>query len=405
MVLLSIYNYMAGAVKIQISGNIPEKFINLCIAQHIFLWGIKKEGDVLYAWLRLPDFFRIREIVRISQTQIEVIRFFGMPFLIKRMKQRKMLVMGAVLFFFALNVLSSYIWFVDITGLKTISAERINTIAISQGLKPGASKEAVDTKLLERHILLNIPEAAWVGVSFTGTRAIIEVVEKTLPKTEDKRPAHIISGKDGVVSEIIVVAGQAAVKKGDTIKKGDILVKGFAVDSTIPASPQSPQIITIPNQLLRANGIIRAQVWYESYGEAQLIKEWNRRTGNKQMAVDVLIGDQQYSLKAVNDPPYPRFETEVIHKKIAQWRNSWLTVESTINIYHEVEALTAQLTMEEARDEAKSLALQGVQHQIPENAQILSRNVEVMKTNEDKIVRVKARIETIEEVGQLVNIQ
>lgn len=405
MVLLNIYNYLAGAVKIRITGNIPEKFINLCIAQHIFLWGIKKDKDALYAWLRLPDFFRIREIVRISQTQVEVIKFFGMPFLVKRMKQRKMLVMGGVLFFFALHILSSYIWFVDITGLKTIPTEKIMTIVLSQGLRPGVSKETVDTKLLEKHILLNIPEAAWVGVSFTGTRAVIEVVEKTLPKTEDKSPAHIVAGKDGVVAEIIILAGQAAVKKGDTIKKGDILVKGFAVDSNIPASPQSPQIITIPNQLLRANGIVRAQVWYESYGEALLVKEWFHRTGNKQMAVDIFFDENQYSLKKVNNPPYAHFETEVIHKKIPQWRNSQLTVETTISIYHEVEVLTAQRTMEEAREEAKSLALQGVQNQIPENAQILSRNVEVMKTNEDKIVRVKARIETIEEVGQLVNIQ
>ena len=404
MLLLSIYNYLAGAVKIRISGAIPEKFINLCLAQHILLWGISRERNALYAWIRLPDFFRIRDIVRISNTHVEVIRFFGMPFVVKRMKRRKLLVIGAVLFFLVLNILSAYIWFVDITGVKTISADKIRAIAFGQGLQPGVAKSAVDTKQLEKTILLSVPETAWVGVSFTGTRAVIEVVEKTLPKAEDKRPAHIVAGKDGVVTEIIILNGQAAVKKGDTIRKGDLLIKGFAADNTIPATPQGPTVITIPNQLIRANGIVRAQVWYESYGEAHVEKVFHRRTGNKQMAIELQVNDRRYALKDIA-VPFQHYETETIHKKMPKWRNSQLAVETTINVYHEVEVLTSKLSIQETREEAKSQALKGVQDQIPENAQILARNIEVMKTNEEDLIRVRARIETIEDVGQLVNIQ
>ncbi|MCX7781089.1 MAG: sporulation protein YqfD [Negativicutes bacterium] len=406
MLLLNILNYMAGAVKIRISGLIPEKFINLCIAQHIFLWGIKKDGQDLYAWLRLPDFFRIRPIVRTSETRVRVIRFFGLPFVLKKMKQRKMLVIGAVLCFATLSFLSSYIWFVDITGVKTISAEQVRAIAFEHGLKPGAAKSSVSAKALEKSIMLNIPEAAWVGVTYNGARAVIEVVERTLPKPEDKRPAHIVADKNGVVTEIIVLAGQPAVKKGDTIKKGDLLIKGFAPDSTtVPASPGAPQIITIPSQLIRANGIVRAQVWYESYGEAHMIKTWRQRTGQKRMAVALRVGGQQVWLKQLDPIPFNHYDQETIHKIMPGWRNSSFPVESTISIYHEVEILSTSLTFDEAREEAKTAALAAVQSQIPENAQILSRNIEVMKTNEADLVRIRVRIETIEDVGQLVPIQ
>jgi similar to stage IV sporulation protein len=96
-------NYVSGIVSIRIKGDMPEKFINLCLAQHILLWNITKIGNDFYAFIRLPDFFCIRPIARKSRTTIKVLSHRGLPFVAKRVKRRKMLLVGAVLCFLALK--------------------------------------------------------------------------------------------------------------------------------------------------------------------------------------------------------------------------------------------------------------------------------------------------------------
>lgn len=397
-------NYLRGTVKIRISGIMPERFINLCITEQIFLWGINKINEDLVAWIRLDDFFRIRPLVICSHTKVKVLAQRGLPFVVKRIKQRKMLMLGSILFFALLYTLSSYIWFVEITGLKNVSEQGVRTVAEQYGLRPGAVKTGINSKMIEREIALHVPEIAWVGINFTGTRAVIEVVEKTMPNQEDKLPAHLIAGKDGVITEIIALAGQAAVKNGDTVKKGDLLIKGIAFEPVpIPAEGQPP-ITTVPQELIRAKGIIKARVWYEGYAETELKQTSTARTGNQQLAVTIKIGSTAMSFNELPEQPYKEFETEIIYKQLPLWRNRELAVESTITIYREMTSNYIEKSFEQACNEAHAKAIQTVQNSIPETAQILSHNYEVLKTSEENIVRVKVNVETIEDIGQTINI-
>ncbi len=402
MLTLRLTNYLYGTVRVRISGAIPERFINLCLARGIFLWGIRKDNGDVFASLRLGDFFRIRPLARRSRNRIEVMGHAGFPFTFKRIMRRKMLVAGAVLFFVLLNLLTSRIWFVDVSGQKEVPGGRITDIAAAHGLKPGAFKTGLDLAVLEKELLLAAPELAWVGVSVAGTRALIEVVEKTLPKAEDKSPAHVVAAKDGVVTEIIVIAGQAAVKKGDTVKRGDILIKGFVDDS--PPVPGQVPIITLPAKLVRAGGIVKARVWYESYGEAALTQEVLRRTGRQAVAVTLRVGGRELALKTVPPQPFTRFEAEAVHKKLPGGRNSDFTVESTINIFHELVAETYDISAEQARDLARGKALAAVQDLIPGGAQVLAREVAALPPAEPRLVRVKVSVETIEDIGKTMNI-
>ncbi|MDF2929590.1 MAG: sporulation protein YqfD [Anaerospora sp.] len=58
-----------------------------------------------------------------------------------------------------------------------------------------------------------------------------------------------------------------------------------------------------------------------------------------------------------------------------------------------------EISVEQARDEAKARALQSVQQSIPESAQILARNIEILKLNEPNLVRIKVGVETVEDIG------
>jgi similar to stage IV sporulation protein len=396
-----MFHYVSGTVKIKVSGVMPEKFINLCVIQNILLWGLTKNNEGLFVCMRLADFFTIRPIVRNSKNHIQVVHYSGLPFFARKMKRRKMLVIGAVLFLIILNTLVSYIWFIDIVGVKSISAQQIRDLVYENGLKPGMLKNDIPIKKVENQIMLALPEVAWVGISFTGIHAVVEIVEKTISKPQDKAPANIIAVKDGVITEIIALAGQSMVKKGDTVKKGDLLIKGISYEGPVV----DPTIISPPPQRIRANGIIKARVWYESYGESELVTTIYERTGRQEIGVALKVGQQEFQLKKVAEKPEKLVEVEVFNKKLSWWRNSDIAVESSISTYYELNAKRVEISMEEAKEQSKVRALTALQSLIPETAHVLSRNIEVLQIPEKNLVRVKASVETVEDIGEFVPIK
>jgi similar to stage IV sporulation protein len=397
--ICNMFHYISGAVKIKVSGVMPEKFINLCVIHNIFLWGLTKNNEGLFVCMRLADFFKIRPIVRNSKNHIQVVHYSGFPFFARRMKRRKMLVIGAVLFLLILNTLVSYIWFIDIVGVKSIPAQQIRALVYENGLKPGMLKDDIQIKKVENQIMLALPEVAWVGVSFTGIHAVVEIVEKTISKPQDKAPANIIALKDGVITEIIALSGQSMVKKGDTVKKGDLLIKGVSYEGPVVDSAISSPL---PPQKIRAKGIIKARVWYESYGESELVTTIYERTGRQEIGVALKIGQQEYQLKKVAEKPEKLVEVEVSNKKLSWWRNHDIAVESSISTYYELNAKRVEISMEEAKEQGKVRALSALQSLIPETAHVLSRNIEVLQMPEKNLVRVKVSVETVEDIGEFI---
>lgn len=393
-------HYIKGTVKIKVSGPMPERFINLCVMQDIFLWGISKTSEGLFVCMSLSDFFSIRPIVRNSKSYIKVVDYYGFPFIAKKIKKRKMMVIGAILFLLVLNTLLSYIWFIDIVGTKSIPVQQIRDIVYKNGLRPGILKNDIPVKSIENQVTIDLPEVAWIGIRFTGIHAVVEVVEKTVSKPQDKAPADIVAAKDGVITEIIVLAGQNAVKKGDTVKKGDILIKGVSYEGVageLPAESSLPQYI-------RAKGIIKARVWYEGYGESELVSTVYERTGRQEIGVTLKFGQQNFQLKRVELKPDCLVEVETFNKKLFWWRNHDIIVESTINTYYELSEKKVEISVEEAREQSKAKAFAFLQALIPETAHVLARNIEVLQIPEKKLVRVKVNVETVEDIGEVTSV-
>lgn len=396
------FQFLQGVVKIHISGLMPERFVNLCLLENISLWNIKNASDAtgFYASIYLDDFFRIRPLVKKSHNHITVTGRAGLPFILKKMKKRRFLFVGLIFFFILLYLFTSHIWFLEIRGTKNLSPLFIREIVYRDGLKPGTAISKINCKMIENELCMQIPEIAWVSISISGTKACIEIAEKTLFQMEEKKPSNIIADKDGVITEIIVLNGQPAVKVGDTVKKGDILIKGVITPANQLNSVHTNQIPLY----VQATGMIKARIWYESYGESELTETIRQRTGQQHKNYTLIYGAKEIPLLN-RTSPYLLFETENIHKKLELWRNSNLTVEMVIDIYHEFFLHTQLLSQEEAREKAVSTAVSAIQAIIPETAVIIARNIESINTAETNLVRIKLNIETIEDIGKNVIIE
>lgn len=389
--------YIKGAIRLTVKGEYPERFINLCIAEHIYLWGVKKLDDCLIVWITPADFFRIRPIVRKSKMRVKVINYYGLPFLLKQLKKRKMLWCGAVGFIMAIYLLSSYIWFIDIIGIKSVSQAEIMDIVGRHGLYIGASQNEILVKEIEKEIILKVPEIAWVGVRFTGTRAIVEIVEKVMPAAEDKSAGDLVASKSGIVTECIPLAGEKMVKVGDQVKEGDVLIRGI-VPNMQPASGSKPQSKAM--ETVKAQGIVKAIISYESYGEAERVQNTYALSGNEDFSVKLNFDGNIIKIRQADLDRFMAYEHDKIVKKLPWWRNSDFTVETIVDVYHELNVSTIEISKEDAKRLASLDALAESKSTIPEDAYVIEQSIDMLEGNQPNLVRVKLKIKTEEEIGK-----
>lgn len=398
--MLSLANRLSGTVQVKICGAMPEKFINLCAAHGIHLWNVRYEADCILACLRLGDLIRVRPFARQTRSRLRIIGKAGLPFYYKRLKRRKMLAAGAVIFCVLLYILTSLVWFVDVQSTGNVPAAVIRQVAAEAGLRQGVWKNSVSVRQVEKRLLATLPELAWVGIRLEGTRAMVEVAEKKLPPAIINTPADVVAQKDGLITQVIVFSGTPVVKAGETVQKGDVLIKGVIQEavSPTPAGEVAPPPVYRP---VRAQGIVRARVWYDGYGEVPLRRIVFHRNGNRHVSVQVRIGSWQTTLQGVTPPDQHKvYETQVVEKSVPFWRNNAYPVETKLIITHELEAQVQDMTAEAAREEARAAALRQVQERVPENADVVARSIENISLPETDMVRVKVRVEAVEDIGQ-----
>lgn len=398
MLSFRLYNHFYGYLIIKITGSTLEKFINLCMCKGIMLWDMKRRENCMYIKMRISDFRQIRPLVRKTHCKAQILARYGLPFLLYRVRHRKMLIAGGVLFCVCLYLLSSFLWFVEVSGLLTLPAEAVLQVAQQAGLKPGVLKRNIDVKQVEHALLLQIPDIAWTGITLRGTRAVIEVAEKTVVRAGDKAPAHIIAAKDGLLEELIALVGEARVRRGETVRKGQIIISGVIVPKVKDAEGNLTTNPGAPVHMVHAQGITKARIWYQTYGEAGMYKQVAGRTGRTYTHVVLKAGEVEKIIKQ-GRIPFPYYDVEEVTKSLPAWRNKSIPVEFKIVTYYEVKWSQVSLTPEDAREEAKLMALAALQEQIPDGVQVLSRNIEVLKTAEPDLIRVKVIVETLEDIG------
>jgi similar to stage IV sporulation protein len=402
-------SYFFGHVSLLVQGESLEKFINMAASRGIYLWDITRVGaDKMLVRVRLSGVKPLRHIARGTGSRFKISTREGVPFIVGRMKKRKMLVIGAVTFLAVLYMLSSFVWFIDVEGNKNITRQEVLKVAHQAGLAKGVLKWNVDPAVVERAIKDQLPIVSWAGVYINGTNARIEIVEKKLPSgVDDTNPTHVVAEKAGLVKEILILSGQAAVKEGDTVVPGQILISGEILPEAKPeemlpptAEEMEPTPINMPTYV-HAKGIVRARIWYEGYGEAPLVEEGKRASGEQIERVSIKIAGKEIILKGPKAVPYKEYKTELEVKTLPHWRNIVVPVEFNKVQYLELVNYREEYTRSEARKLAEQKALATVKEQLPKEAKILEQRVERVETGQQEdLVRVKVFLETLEDIGE-----
>lgn len=387
--ILRLWNYLIGYLIIKVEGLSLEKFINLTISNGVFLWGIRRSGyTTMTACISVSGFKKLKGIARKVRCRVRIVDKKGLPFLLVRLRRRKMLFVGLAAFFIILYGLSSFIWTVDVEGNVKVPEDKLLNALAKYGIKPGAFKKGLDISAIENRLVIDVPDIWWASIQLKGTKAIVKVVEAAQPPPmiDKDTPCNIVASKDGIIHEIVVLEGQPLVKQGDTVKKGQLLVSGVVEDSE-----------TMTTRFVHAMAQVVARTWYEGRAVCSLDKGLTRRTGRK--VVHRFLDMGQWVLEyQKGDIPFKHYEVE--EKRVPFFgEGRFLPVTLIVREYYEVEKLPLSASLQQLKEIAQKEAMEDVNKKIPSDAKIVDKQVKYDMI-EGKEVKVTVYVEVLEDIAQ-----
>lgn len=394
--------YVFGYLEVRVTGSHLERFINLAVSRGIYFWDIRYRDDDIILKMGVQAFRRLRPLVRKAGCRVRILRRHGLPFLLRRVSRRRLLAAVVGVVGLAIYLSSSFVWVVEIKGLKELPESRLVKTLAELGLRPGVTKNGVDLEKVANELPLRVHEVAWVGIYLEGAKVVVEVVEKERLSEKDRpiqTPGDLVATKDGLVTHLITLQGEPAVSEGDMVRRGQILIRGVTQLQEEGGSKEEKKG-TVGPRPVRARGIVRARVWYDTYIEMPLEKETAVRTGRVHSRRMVRFLERDLVFSGWREPPFADYQVDEIRLRPPRWRNAVVPVEFIHLRFSEVVRRSERISRNEAVTRAEAEAKRRLLEQIPLEARILRENVLVVQDS-GKLIGLKLVIETEETIGRL----
>lgn len=226
------FDFFGGTVFVELRGTSPERFFNVCRSRKIPLYEVSTrvtdKGTVYVAKMKLRDYFRVRGAAKKAHCIPYVQKRLGLPFFIKKYRNRIAFFAGGIYCFWLIWLLSRFVWDISVTGGFVHTEEELLSYLRETGVVCGMRCEKVDCTEMERQLRIDYPDIGWVSAELRGTKLFLRVAETDMPMMQEKEttPVHLVATADGMVESLVCRKGTPLVKEGDVVKKGDILVSG-----------------------------------------------------------------------------------------------------------------------------------------------------------------------------------
>lgn len=274
-----VLNYLRGQVTVEVESAAPERVLNLCAAHGIPFWGLTWLSELrLRAAIDRAELHRLRQVLTQTDAVLTVVRTEGAPEVWRQYRRRYVLLAAAGLLMLMMALGSTHIWAFQVTGNDTVPTETILRTLEKYGVALGA-RSRIQQEELRNHVLLELPDVVWLTVNMRGCTAHVQVVERQRPPHlyTDGEITNVVAARDGLVTSVQALDGEAQVMAGSTVTAGQVLISGV-VDSDRRGY-----------RLLHGMGQVWARTWYElSVSVPLTVREKGQETeAVTRLAVDV----------------------------------------------------------------------------------------------------------------------
>ena len=367
----SLENLWYGGLHIELRGADVEAAVFDVLQAGIELRQLRVRQKDATAIVSLRYFDTVRIIAKSHRVKIRFLERYGIPFWMNRLRRRKTMLLGPLLFVCIVYFCSSMIWQVNISGVKSETEPAVRQAAGDAGVFVGAWKwNLKDTRQIQDTLLQKVPDLIWTGVDFQGARANIDAIEKVKGiEQESLEPHDIVADKPAVIRQVYATRGRVLVKPGQVVHPGDVLITGNLAEG---------------GQQVPAAGQVLAETWYTTDVTVSLAISRNGMTGRSYRQGFLAIGASGIHLLGWK---HPKYADEVNRVSESDWKiGKWaIPVQWRQVTTYEVSqpALTKSETA--ARKEALQLAMQDVQSKIGESGSILQQTVLQVQVSHGKL--------------------
>ncbi len=230
--MLKLLRFIIGYVQFSIKGGFAERFLSLCAADGIKLWGFTQSGGVIDVCVRRSSFKKLRKHRRASHVKIKIIDKRGLFEVLRRYKLRVGLAAGVMVFFAVFILLSQHIWTIEISGNSRLSTDEVLYTLERCGIAAGMKRNGFDPNTAVSRLYLENSDISWIVLNIKGTTLYVELRERIYPPDmlPQRRPCNVVSAYTGQVIRMYVYDGKSEVREGDAVAKGQLLVSGVIED-------------------------------------------------------------------------------------------------------------------------------------------------------------------------------
>ncbi|WP_394233007.1 sporulation protein YqfD [Niallia oryzisoli] len=356
--------FFSGIITVKISGKGLERLLNTLIRNGLSIWQVRRQGvESITFKMKLSDVKAFRKYVRGSGCKVKFFKREGFPFLLIRLLHNSGFLIGAILFFFVILILSNMIWGIQIKGAEPATEYKIQKELDKMGVKVGKLQFFVDNvEGIQRQLTNNVEEITWVGVELQGTTYHLQVVEKNEPKPpEYLSPQNLIAKKKAVIVDMFVEEGQAVVDIHDSVEEGQLLVSGLI--------GKEGQNVQVP-----AKGEVLGETWYRSDVELPLKSTFQVFNGNEKRKYYLEVANFRIPIWGFGKIEYKNYETEATEKTIQfiKWKLPLSFISET---HRDKEEETRIYSKEEAFQVAKEMAKLDIKNRLSEDAKIKGEKI------------------------------
>lgn len=379
--------FFNGYIVVRVECLNPEKFINMSIRHGVELWDIKKISFTTIEFkMHYYQYKNLKSIVRRTSSKVRIVKRYGVNFILSKAQRRKFFSFGVVIFLFIILSLSSIVWRIEIEGNKKVNKNVIYNALNKAGLKEGKVKYSIDLRQVENSVIKSINEVSVVNIRFYGTKALVKVVERTMPPqiVPFDKPTNIVARKEGVISKIISYKGQCTVTEGEYVRKGQILISGTVTNNE-----------NLPLKLVHSMGSVKANTWYESIKDAKLDYKYEIRSGRMKEIAYYILGNKRFYVKRnnIDFKKYDKIE-EKSNLKVGSFNLPITKV--TEHVYEKIDKYK-KITYNEAYNIALKEAENEASKLVPKGLKIKDKKIEKRITTGNVRVRVLYIVE--EDIG------
>lgn len=398
MLAIKIWNYLSGYVIIRIEGLSLERLLNLALTKNIYLWDVKRlnnyQVDVL---VHLKSLDELKELIEFLGCKETILHYKGLPFLLKRLKERKMFLIGLSMFFLFLGLLSTFLWNIEIKGLEQTPEEEVLDYLYESGIHTGKFKRTMDEEEIKKLLLDEYDYFSFIEAKYRGVKLIVEVKEEDIPpeRVDKSIPVNIVARNRGVITKIINRNGETVGEVGQIVDIGDIIISG-------ELQSEVSQVGEDDIYYVHSDGEVWARTRYETTVEDYIIKRNSKETGNVKNNRGIKINNR--GLRFLNDIPFENYEEKIREKNLIDL--PFLSMDFIKIIYYEYR----EVEIEEVRQEIDFLkksnelkAIEELNEMFHESAEIMEK--EVIHYEDENILRTKVIIEANEDISRKQIIQ